>query len=217
MVSDTVKQPIRILITGFGPFGNVVCNPSVRIARQFKRQAICGASIVTRAFRVSYDEVDRDLRRILAQGAFDIVLLLGIAGNERGIRLERFGKNKDSASAPDVDRKTRRRRPIIRNGQQQFETAAPFSAIRELLKRNGARCRISEDAGGFLCNHAYYVAQNTIARHGMKSICLFVHVPPDRFAIKGMKAKQTMPVLKQIRAVKLIAQHICTIVNSTAN
>ncbi len=202
--------PLRILITGFGAFGNVINNPSGRIARRFKRQTIRGADLVTRLFRVSYKQVDRDLPRILKRGRYDVVLLLGIAGNEKGIRLERFAKNRDRAKAADVDRNVRRKRAINSKSQRRFETNAPISELRLLLNRNGIRCRISKDAGGFLCNHAYYVAQDAIDRLGLKVTCLFVHVPPDRVAIRATKAKKTMPLRKQFQAVEQIAEFLCS-------
>src|SRR5258705_8906672 len=69
----TENLPLRILITGFGPFGNVIHNPSARIVRWFKRAAIPGTEIVTLEFRVSYNEVDRRLPRVLENSEFDVV------------------------------------------------------------------------------------------------------------------------------------------------
>src|SRR5205085_10177440 len=112
----------------------------------------------------------------------------------------------DTARAPDISGRVRRKRAVNPTSKRQFETEAAISKLNDVLNRNGIRCRISKDAGGFLCNHAYYVAQDTIAKQDLKTTCLFVHVPPDRVAIRGMKPNKTMPLRKHFQAVKQIAE-----------
>jgi pyroglutamyl-peptidase len=208
MPSNDKNRFLRILITGFGPFGNVVNNPSARIVSRFRREAVSRAEVITRIFPVSYKEVDRKLPQLLTTYEFDVVLVLGIAGGERSIRLERLGKNRDTARAQDVNRTVRRGRAILRNGSRQLETPVAVSIIKQMLRSTGIRCRISNDAGGFLCNHAYYLALDTIARHNLKATCMFIHVPPDRFAIKGIRAIEAMPLPKQFQAIKKIAEFL---------
>jgi pyroglutamyl-peptidase len=44
------------------------------------------------------------------------------------------------------------------------------------LKAN-LKYEISEDAGSYLCNFAYFKALQTIKQHQLQTQCLFVHVP----------------------------------------
>ena len=72
---------MQVLMTGFGPFGDVVDNPSARLVSHFARLRHPGLDLTTRVFRVTYAEVRRDLPSLLDQGRFDVVLLLGVASN----------------------------------------------------------------------------------------------------------------------------------------
>lgn len=199
---------MRILITGFGPFGNVVKNPAERLVRRFRRDGIAGAGVQTRVFPVSYADVDRELPVLLGKGSFDVVLLLGVAAGEDKIRIERYGRNRDSSKTGDVEGK-HRGRSITRGAKRKLETTVKVGSLKKLLRQNGIGGRISKDAGGFLCNHAYYVALQTLSEAGSPAVCLFVHVPCDRKSLKDCKPDHVMPLRKQYCAVRLIAEYLC--------
>jgi pyroglutamyl-peptidase len=82
----------RTLLTGFGPFGRVVSNPSSRIVAHFAQAGAAGHDLTTRVLPVSYARAAREIRALLSAGGFDAALLLGVARRETHLRLEQFGR-----------------------------------------------------------------------------------------------------------------------------
>src|SRR5579871_6726962 len=83
---------MQTLLTGFGPFGQVVNNPSARIVEHFGRAGAPGHDLTTRVLPVSYARAGQAVRDLLLAGRFDAALLLGVAGQESHLRLEQCGR-----------------------------------------------------------------------------------------------------------------------------
>lgn len=64
----------------------------------------------------------------------------------------------------------------------------PVDAIVVALRAEGVPAGASRDAGGFLCNHVFYVLMGTGVRGG------FVHVPP----------LEVLPLETLVRAARVI-------------
>jgi hypothetical protein len=77
-------DPMRILLTGFGPFGRLEINPSQEIV-----QAIFGAA------------GDR-IRRLIREIRPEACVCLGVYEGGAAIRLERVAMNRDAPGLPDV-------------------------------------------------------------------------------------------------------------------
>ena len=78
----------------------------------------------------------------------------------------------------------------------------PVDAIVEALRADGIPAAASRDAGGFLCNHVFYVLMRDLAgRGGVRGG--FVHVPllPEQ-ALE--RPEPTMPLETLVRAARTI-------------
>src|SRR5882672_5326382 len=94
-----------VLIIGFGRFPGAPFNPSGPLARAVaarRRPAFEGADRVVHVFETSYAAVDRDLPKLLARHKPDIVLMFGLAGRTRFVRIETVARNARSVLFPDV-------------------------------------------------------------------------------------------------------------------
>ena len=162
----------RLLVTGFGPFPGTARNPSAEIARRvaasprWNRMGVAASAAV---LETSYAAVERDFSPVLRNGGFDAVLMIGVAGRSREIRIERRALNRASILLPDATK----RRPAfgLGAGPAKRLSRADATAVRALLRSAGLACRLSQDAGRYLCNAAYFAALS------QEAPVLFLHIP----------------------------------------
>jgi pyrrolidone-carboxylate peptidase len=165
----------RTLVTGFGPFLQVVDNPSSLLARECRRPH--------ELLEVSYDGVRSFLRRLNAS-QFDRLLLVGVCGGDDQCRLETLGRN-HCGTTPDV----RGHVPEVPESWEEGPSNLPSTlGGRSLPPIEGLRR--SDHAGDYLCNFTLYEA---LRRFPDKQVG-FLHVPsPDR-----MPLEEQLRVLEQI-------------------
>src|SRR3954463_9487507 len=88
--------PIRVLMTGFGPFPGAPFNPSralVERLSRMRRPALDGVRIATHVFETRYAAIDRDFRSLIAAHDPDIILMFGLAARTPHIRIETRARN----------------------------------------------------------------------------------------------------------------------------
>ena len=107
----------------------------------------------------------------------DALVLLGRHEGE-SIRLERVALNLDDAASADEDGERRIGAPILPAGPVGHWSTLPLDAFAAALASRALPFAWSHDAGGFLCNHAFYVARHWVERSGRPIPCGFVHLPP---------------------------------------
>jgi pyroglutamyl-peptidase len=190
---------MRTLLTGFGPFPGVADNPSGRIAEHFAA-APGQFELVARVLPVSFQRTSALVPDLLGAGdPFHAALLLGVASRAREMRLERFAHNRDGLSHADVDGFVPKAETIADGAPARYETVAALAPLRERLAADGMPVCISEDAGRYVCNHAYFTALHAIHQGGLPTRCLFLHLPP---------ASPTLTIEQQIAAVQTAIEYL---------
>jgi pyroglutamyl-peptidase len=168
---------MRVLITGFGPFPRAPFNPSAAVAKALarrRRPALVGLVRNAHVFATRYADIDRDLPRLLAQRP-DIVLMFGLAGRTRELRIEMRARNAASLLLPDAGKHRRKQRAIETGAPPARRGRAPFSRLAAAIRGRAVPVRLSRDAGTYLCNYAYWRAL-AAAPEG-RPLVLFVHIP----------------------------------------
>jgi pyroglutamyl-peptidase len=152
----------RTLVTGFGPFLDVVDNPSARLAEALDRPF--------QVLEVSYDAVE-DFIFHVDPSSFDRLLMLGVASGRAHLSAELFARNTYGAVA---DVAGRSRSGAIQQGQPLLLGSSLFGdeALADILVSH-QRMRMSLDAGCYLCNFAYFKA---LTAFPLKQVG-FLHVP----------------------------------------
>lgn len=201
-VGERQEEAMRTLLTGFGPFGTVVNNPSARIVEHFAREGAPGHALATRVLPVSFTRAEREIVALLRAGRFDVALLLGVAGGEAHVRLERFGRNQDRARLPDCDGFAPMETVIRLGAPSLYPATLEPEPLAESLRAAGIPTRLSDDAGGYVCNHTYFAALHALAEANLPTRCLFVHVPWDALTFSDPPNGPTMPLDRQIQAIR---------------
>jgi pyroglutamyl-peptidase len=190
----------RALATGFEPFDGAGVNPSQRLVELLGVAPPEGVELVTAVLPVSWARAGAELERAVAATDPDVVVCFGQADGRAGISVERFALNHDDAG-PDND-EAERHEEIDVGGPVAYRSTLPVDAIVAALRAADIPAVASRDAGGFLCNHVFYVLmrllqQRPSARGG------FVHVPllPEQ-ALE--KAAPTMTLETLVRAARIV-------------
>ena len=106
----------------------------------------------------------------------DVVICFGQADGRTAISVERFAHNLDEASH---DRQ--RRRAGLRHGRSirparsRYASTLPVDEIVAALHAEGIPADASRDAGGFLCNHVFYVLMRLLEQERPGARGGFVH------------------------------------------
>jgi pyroglutamyl-peptidase len=172
---------VNLLVTGFEPFGRLGENPSATIVQELSSRAAVrpddypGLRVAT--LPTEFAKAERAIRELLQAAVPDVLLALGVAPRSQGLRLERTARNRDDAALPDNAGEQRRMTPIVPGGPDTFESTLPLQAMRAALDQLGVQVAISDDAGGYVCNHIFYTARHAIHTLGLATRCGFVHVP----------------------------------------
>src|SRR3954471_13810260 len=88
---DREFMPLTILLTGFGPFPGAPANPTGALIERLARRrhpGFAGMRRVAHVFATSYAAVDRDLPALIARERPDALVMFGLAGRTKHIRIE---------------------------------------------------------------------------------------------------------------------------------
>lgn len=177
-------------MTAFEPFGGRAVNRSQLVLEHIARAAAAprgirpGARVITRTLPVSFSRLDRALDRALACKP-DAVLLMGESGSAEELRLERVAVNRIDARIPDNDGFQPAGERVIETGPAAWFTSLPLKGALESVRRAGAPAALSNSAGLYACNYAYYLALHKLHARAQGEVppVLFVHVPVKSRAV----------------------------------
>ena len=190
---------MKILLTGFEPFGTATSNPSGEIIKQ-----ISGDNIVTAVLPVAYAQSAEGLLALIAEHNPDVVICLGQAEGRTQITPERVAINLDDAHLADNEGVLRNDVTILKGGPDAYFSTLPIKEIVEAIKAKGVPAAVSLSAGTFLCNHVFYVAQNKFAGTHVRSG--FVHVPLMDSQSPEFPGLPTMPLDQMVTAVRAMLE-----------
>jgi pyroglutamyl-peptidase len=167
---------MRVLLTAFGPFPGAPFNPTAPLVKALtrrRRPALAGVDIRTHVFATEYAAVDRELPKLFAARP-DIVVLFGLAGRTRHLRIETRARNAVSLLFPDARGRRPQHGALVLGGTPSLRGRAPFVRLVGAARGHGVAVRPSRDAGRYLCNYAYWRA---LERAPSGALVQFVHVP----------------------------------------
>lgn len=176
-----MSEGARVLVTGFSAFPGVPDNPTETLVRALAAEAWTPAGVARLQAMVlptEYAAGGSLLDATLAALVPTVVVGFGVHATAHEFRIECVARNRIDSVRPDAAgvRPTNRR---IRDGGAP--THAPtFDPVDlyEAVRNAGAPVRLSHDAGGYLCNFAFYRIASWARASGHAPRVGFVHVPP---------------------------------------
>jgi pyroglutamyl-peptidase len=192
-----------VLLMGFEPFDRQPLNASwaaVQAVDPARLPARC--RLIRGQLPCVFAQVDATLRAALRAHAPDLVVLVGQAGGRAALSVERVAINVDDARIPDNAGAQPIDTPIAPRGPVAFWSTLPIKAAVETLRQAGLPAEVSQTAGTFLCNHAFYSLMRALRRRpGARGG--FVHVPllPEQAEVLG---GPSLTLAEQARGLELV-------------
>lgn len=201
----------RALLTGFGPFPGAPVNPTGAVIEAAAKAAPTGLDFRTLVLDTQYAAVDGALAQ-MADMSPDIVVMTGLAQDAARVRIELVARNAVAAGRPDAAGRTFDDAAIMAGAPDCLETTADLTRLIGALSDARVDFELSRDAGGYVCNFAYFHA---LRRYAPARI-VFVHLPMTHsgFAAAGPAAFASGPVRQRLLPDAEAIRAITTILGS---
>ncbi|MGF7109740.1 pyroglutamyl-peptidase I [Treponema pedis] len=208
---------MKILVTGFDPFGGEKINPALETIKLLP-DTILSAKIIKLEIPTVIGKSVAKIKETIEKEEPDVVLSIGQAGGRADISVERIGINIDDCRIPDNEGNQPIDEPVVKGGPAAYFVTLPIKAIVEKLRLEKIPASVSNTAGTFICNHVCYgvshiAAAKTSEGKPMKSG--FIHIPflPEQVIDKAA----TMPSMSLKTIVKGITLAIEAIVENASD
>ena len=177
---------MKILVTGFEPFGGESINPAAEILKQLP-ETINGAEIITMLVPVVRYRSIEMIKEEIQRSDPDVILSLGQAGGRAKLTVERVGINVDDQRIPDNDGKQVIDEPIYEDGPDAYFVSIPVKKVVSAMNNAGVPAAVSNTAGTFICNHVLYGVRYWLEKEYPQKKSGFIHVPflPSQSTDKG--------------------------------
>lgn len=167
---------MKILITGFDPFGGEKVNPAIESVKLLP-DTIAGAEIIKLEIpTVIYKSINKIEAKIQEVDP-DVIISVGQAGGRPDITVERIGINCDDCRIPDNEGNQPVDQKNFEDGPDAYFSTLPIKAMVQKIQKAGIPASVSDSAGTFICNHVMYGVRYLCEHkyHGKKSG--FIHIP----------------------------------------
>lgn len=198
---------MKVLITGFAPFGGEKTNPSWEAVQRLP-DAIDGNVVIKELLPVSYAHAGVVIIDLITKNKPDVVIAVGQAGGRSGITIERVAININDAELADNDGLALTDTPCLKDAPAAYFSTLPVKDIIAAIRAEKIPAFISNSAGTYVCNHVLYHALHHCAVHSLPIKTGFIHVPflPEQVCEKNNTASMSLENI--IRALE-IAIHTC--------
>lgn len=167
---------MKVLITGFEPFGGEKINPSFEAVKKLENK-ICGADIVKAEIPTVFHRSIKELEKCIDAEQPDVVICVGQAGGRFDISIERVAINVDDARIEDNDGNKPIDEPVFKDGKNGYFANIPIKAMVEEIKKANIPASVSNTAGTYVCNHLMYGLLYLIDKKYPNMRGGFIHVP----------------------------------------
>lgn len=167
---------MKVLITGFDPFGGEKINPALEAVKKLP-DTIEGAEVIKleipTVFRKSLEKIEENIKLHNP----DIVISVGQAGGRFGVTPERVAINIDDARIKDNEGNQPIDTVIYEDGEAAYFSNLPIKAMVKEMQEGGIPATVSNTAGTFVCNHVMYGILYMAQKKYPNIRGGFIHVP----------------------------------------
>ena len=194
---------MKIIVTGFDPFGGEKINPSIECVKALPD--IEGVELIRLELPTVFKESAKRLNEVINDVKPDAVLSVGQAGGRAGITMERIAINVDDARIPDNISQQPIDEAIQLDGEAAYFTTLPIKRIVKAIREAGIPAEVSNSAGTFVCNHIMYQALFAATKADKPFKAGFMHIP---FIPEQTTDKPSLPLEESTKAVQIAIETI---------
>ena len=167
---------MRIVVTGFEPFGDEDVNPAWEAVRMLP-DVIAGADIIKLRIPTAFGTCFQATEEAIDQYGPDAVLSVGQAGGRFDVAVERVAVNIADGRIPDNDGFQPVDMTIREGGPDAYLVTVPVKAMVERIRIRGIPASVSYTAGTYVCNYLLYRLLHAAAERDTGFQAGFVHIP----------------------------------------
>lgn len=167
---------MKVLVTGFDPFGGEPINPAWEAVKAMK-DTIAGTEIVKMQIPTVVGKSIEKIHQKMKELQPDLVISVGQAGGRFGVTPERVAINVTDARIPDNEGNQPIDEPIFSDGPAAYFSNLPVKAMVQAIKDAGYPSVLSNSAGTYICNHVMYGILYYIEKEFPNVRGGFIHVP----------------------------------------
>lgn len=167
---------MKILITGFDPFGGESVNPAFEAVKLLP-DTIAGAQIIKQEVPTEFGRAGEVLEAAMNASKPDVVICIGQAGGRSAITPEKVGINIMDGRIPDNAGYQPVDVTIRKDGETAYFTSLPVKAMVQKMKDAGIPAALSYTAGSYVCNYLMYTLLYLIDKKFPSVRGGFIHVP----------------------------------------
>lgn len=167
---------MKVLVTGFDPFGGEPINPAWEAVKAMK-DTIAGAEIIKMQIPTVVGKSIEKIHQKMKELQPDLVISVGQAGGRFGVTPERVAINVTDARIPDNEGNQPIDEPIFSDGPAAYFSNLPVKAMVQAIKDAGYPSVLSNSAGTYICNHVMYGILYYIEKEFPNVRGGFIHVP----------------------------------------
>lgn len=200
---------MRILLTGFEPFGGSALNPSQQVVEQLAGKTTVQGLVLP----VDGQQAPQVLLRAVDSFRPQAVVCLGEASRRAVISIERVAINLLDYRIADNTGQIVTDLPVVPGGPAAHFVTLPVREMLRAVQAAGVPAELSLSAGAYLCNQVLYTVLHHLA--GSSVLAGFVHLPalPEQVAA-GSERMPSMSLEADLRAVRAILAVIEQAANS---
>ena len=185
---------MKILLTGFEPFGGETVNPSWEAVEQLRAPE--GTELVKLRLPVVFREAGERLAEALAAEKPDLTLCVGQAAGRSAITPERIGVNLMDAASPDNAGFRPEEEPVIPGAPAAYFARLPVKELAAAIRAEGIPAETSNSAGLFVCNALLFRLLHEMETRYPKMRAGFIHVPCLPEQAERLGKGKTLPSLE---------------------
>ena len=191
---------MKVLITGFDPFGGEKINPAWEAVRALPDN-IDGIEVVKLQIPTVFKKSAKKLFENIDSVKPDVVICVGQAGGRYEFSVERVAINVDDGRIPDNDGYQPVDSLVFEDGENAYFSTLPIKAIVEEVKKVGIPSAVSNTAGTYVCNHIMYSLLYYLNKNNLNIKGGFIHVP---FIPEQVVEKKNTPYMELTRITKAL-------------
>ena len=218
----TERPPFRVLVTGFGPYGDTQLNPSLAVVQELQKspkKKDGGMEILAHQVSSEFDTCIAEATALMDLHRPDAVLCMGEYPGRSQVTLERVAINYQDATrygVADQANQAPQGTPVVKDGPLAYPSTLPLRrCVRDLRERARIPSDISDNAGTLMCNHLLYGVLHHAATAKTSGdnnstpplFCGWIHLPalPEQACLER-NILQNMPSMSTETSTRAVRQ-----------
>lgn len=193
---------MKVLITGFDPFGGESINPGWEAIKKMKDN-IDGIEVIKLEIPTVFRKSAEKLYEGIEHHKPDAVICVGQAGGRFDMSIERVAINIDDGRIADNEGIQPIDTVIYEDGEAAYFATLPIKGMVQDMKEAKIPASVSNTAGTFVCNHIMYCLLHYVKKNNLNIKGGFVHVPYITEQVVEKKGVPYMEVSTITRALEV--------------